>query len=118
MEMIDVSPRLRNRLERIIKALCAIVSSPNVEEYAVGITSDPTGRRSAYGTVDSEMSALVLLEWNLGRDDALELEEALQGYICFAHKNSPVFRKAVDRMHTSHRRSAHKDKPNYLYVVW
>jgi hypothetical protein len=55
----------------------AIVKSPAVEQYNVGITKDPSKRRNQYWRGDKirEYDHFVILEWGLSHSEAQYLEE-------------------------------------------
>jgi hypothetical protein len=63
----------------LIALVEAIVKSPSVEQYNIGITLDATRRRSQYWRGDKvrEYDHFVLLEWMLSQSEALQMEECL-----------------------------------------
>lgn len=60
-----------------ILAIDALISSPLIEKYLVGITSDVVGRRKSYASKNIDCKNFYILEVSLTSDEALNLEHEL-----------------------------------------
>ena len=79
-------------VESIAFTVDAIVQSPGVGEYMIGITGRPSAHRKREYARLRGYEHLVVLADNLAAEDARELEEHLQGYISEV-KRLGVYRK-------------------------
>jgi hypothetical protein len=103
----------------------AIVKSPSVEQYNIGITLDATRRRRQYWLGDGvrEYDHFVLLEWDLSHSKALQMEERL--FVDLTQdKRSITYKKykSTVRDHSYHAsiggRKLCCEDSYYLYIAW
>lgn len=118
----DGKPIEARRAEKLLQHVCQslqdVVSSPSIENYAIGLTGNPVTRLQSYqrkGTV----RGFVLLTWGMSRDLALHVEEGVYRFIGF-DRRSHTFKKCHKRISLGPYRSSanYKFSEHYLYVVW
>jgi len=121
-----------NRVEtpdNLLKTIEAIVRSPLLEEYNIGITVDLPRRKGQYRTWGPRNNApswqhfVVLNTRPLQASKALELEQDLYNLIT-NDRRSVLYRKyRGDTKHKPHTKSLggltdDNERPYYIYVAW
>ena len=111
-------------VSRIAETIEAIVSSPLVIYYNVGITLNPQTRRIPYASSAPYYRHFVILETGLSSVEAIELERTLFNKIvaydkrCFSYrKYAPVRRDAPYKASLGGKR-AQNDGVYVFYIAW
>lgn len=113
--------RTEAHYERLANTCRAIVASPQVTQFVVGITTNPSARRQSYKrwaenheNGPGKLDGFVILDWGYSRDDIRAVEEYL--FNAFVdHDNYGV----IDM---SYKPSVYKKGPNAddqsIYIAW
>lgn len=77
--------------EWYLKQIEIVISSPLVDQYLVGITSNAENRRRSY--IAEKFSIFIMLDVNLKMNDALEIEKNLFDILVKGKKTSLFYKK-------------------------
>ena len=107
--------------ERLADTCRAIIASPKVVQFVVGITTNPTARRQSYrqwvqnhSLGPGSLDGFVILDWGYNQEDIRSVEEYLFNALV-DHDNYGV----ID---TSYKPSVYRKGPNAdsqsIYIAW
>ena len=98
--MKSISARSQKQIDRCVRQVGALVRSPSLSQYLVGITANERTRRSSYEGIGFQY--FFILETGLSREQALMLESALYDRI---REDKTLARKYHAEKHGGHRAS-------------
>jgi hypothetical protein len=113
---VNIAGRRLKRFESAYGALLDVISSPKVKQFCVGITSNPSQRRSAYARwcreYDAKLAAFVILDWDYSSEIIISFErwlfERAKMSRKYANFKNVAYYPSVNRKYKSH----------HIYLAW
>ncbi len=102
----------KNLLNEICSTLSDIIASPEISEYAIGITGNPETRQKSYKGI-GVTSGFYLLAWGLSPELTGYIEEGLYDHIASSDKKTSIYKKCYKRIKEGPYRKSINKKCNY-----